>query len=213
MTTKSIFFLVLFIVFKSNAQFYVFKKNKPGQKIITQFSKDQDGKIIFYEVVTVDTVPRDTLWKNARKWMYNLVNEKDDKINIDEYLSGSLECQTSYMVYISSIISKMPHGKISYNISVDIKDRKYRYTFSNFSFQFYKQDRKDFKYYPVKGSIKPLEKEKYPGYQSAWNGHRADLKKRIEGQIQYLKQEIVKKSKPILLDTAKQKTIIKTKEW
>lgn len=179
-----------------------------------KFQKDENGKIVFYEVVTTDTVPRDTLWKNAMIWTKSILNEKTDKITFENQLYGTIEAETGFMLYIPSLISKMPHGRLTYKVTLDIKDRKYRYTFSDFVFQYYKQDRRDFTYKPVKGSLRPLEKQKYPGYQSAWNHHKVTVKEHIEGQIATLKAEMVKmnKERPDS-QTDSDKPVKRTKDW
>jgi len=209
--------LVLMLIFNlnSNGQWYAFKfkKSKAQQFGQIKFQKDQDGKIIFYEEVKADTVSRDTLWKNARIWIKSILNEKGDKITDEQYLYGTIEASTSFMVHTSSMISKIPHGKIYYDVSIDVKDQKYRYTFSNFRFQYYKQDRKDLKYYPVHNQFKALEVEKFGGYQNAWNDHKYELKRRIESQIANLKRTIILSYKPILLDTNASKPVIRSKDW
>lgn len=215
---KHILLSVIFILtFNSisNGQWYAFKfkKSKAQQFGQIKFQKDQDGKIIFYEVVAVDTVPRDTLWKNARIWMKSILNEKGDKITDEQYLYGTIEANTSFMVYVSSMISKIPHGKIYYDVSLDVKDKKYRYTFTNFRFQYYKQDRKDLKYYPVHNQFKALEAEKFGGYQNAWDDHKYELKRRIDSQIANLKRTIVLSYKPSALDTSIAKPVIRSKDW
>lgn len=205
------------VVFASNAQWYAlkFKKTKAQLYGPIKFQKDQDGKIIFYEVVTVDSVARDTLWKNAKVWIKSILNEKGDKITDEQYMYGTMEASSSFMVYVASMISKMPHGKIFYDVSIDVKEKKYRYAFTNFRFQYYKQDRKDLKYHPVPNKFKALEEEKFGGHQMAWDSHKYELKRRIEGQIAYLKREIIKINKPrsAILDSMYIKPVIKTKEW
>jgi hypothetical protein len=216
MKKSALLVIALFLVsFSGNAQWYVlkFKKTKSQLNGPIKFQKDQDGKIIFYEVVQVDTVPRDTLWKNAKLWMRSIINEKGDKIVDEQYLYGTIEANVSFMVYTSSMISKIPHGRFFYDVSIDIKDKKYRYTFTNFRFQYYKQERKDMKYYPIHNKFKGLEVEKFGGYQTAWDDHRWEVKRRVNSQIANLKRVIVLSNKVIALDTTSMKPVIKTKDW
>ncbi len=202
--------LILFILIAvaSQAQLSVsFKKKKAP----VTFQKDENGKIIFYEVVSTDTVPRDTLWKNGLSWMKSITDGKTDKITFENQLYGTIEAEVGMMLYVPSLVTKMPHGRLTYKVSLDIKDKKYRYTFTDFVFQYYQQSRKDFKYKPVKGSYRPLEKEKYPGYQTAWYNHKITVKEHIDGQIANLKTEMVKINKPKPL--VEEKPVIKTKDW
>ncbi|MDX2188888.1 MAG: DUF4468 domain-containing protein [Bacteroidota bacterium] len=215
MVKNILLFLVFSLIFGTNsqAQWYSLRKSKPEQKQKVTFQKDQEGKIIFYEIVTVDTVSRDTLWKNARVWLRSLLTEKGDKVTSEEFMFGTLEASTSFNVFIPSVISKIPHGKISYDVILEIKDKKYRYTFTNFKFYKYKQNRQ--LKYDLTKEMKPLEDEKYFGSQGVWNSHRAELKRRVEGQILQLKKQIVVKNRPIVViqDSALNKPIIRTKDW
>lgn len=174
-----------------NAQWYVFKKKNTAEK--TVFQKDENGKIIFYETVDIKEVSRDTLWENGLIWVKSLFTDKADKITFESKLHGSVEAELGFMVYIPSIISKIPHGKITYKLTLQVVKGAYSYTFTDFVFQYYRQDRQDLKYKPVKKSIRPLEKEKYPGYQDAWDNHRAYTKRLIEGQIKNLKEQMAKR--------------------
>lgn len=209
--------ILLFIIFSTccEAQWYAFKKKKYESKTI--FQKDENGKIIFLDVVAGDSIPgRDLLWENAKIWLKSILNEKGDKITEEQFLYGTIEASVSYLVYIESMVSKYPHGKISYKVAIEVKEKKYRYSFSDFVFQEYQQDKKDMKYYPVAGRYKPLENEKFGGHQGAWESHRYNLKKKIEEQIKYLKSEIKSKKSPKVdgvLDSIQMKPVIKTKDW
>lgn len=212
-TIQLAFILFLMNTYFCHAQWYALKKKKYESNI--KFDKDENGKIIFYGVVSGDTVPaRDTLWTLAQSWIRTVLNEKGDKVTFEEMLSGTIEANVSYMAYIESIISKIPHGKISYKVSIDVKNKKYRYTFTDFEFKEYKQSRQDLKYYPLNGKPTPMEKEKMFGFQGAWDSHRFFLKKKMEGQILNLKAQmkrVIAKPDTIKKDSAK--VIIKTKDW
>lgn len=197
----------------SKAQWYALKKKKFDSNVV--FDKDENGKIVFYGIISGDTVPaRDTLWALGQTWIKSMLNEKGDKITFEELLSGTIEAQVSYMAYVESIISKIPHGKISYKVGIDIKNKKYRYVFTDFEFTEYKQNRQDFKYYPINGKPTPMEKEKMFGFQGAWDSHRFFLKKKIQLQIENLKTQMTHKTYK-LQTTQKDssKVIIKTKDW
>lgn len=212
---KTFIFFVFFFITNHlcQAQWYALKKKKYETNI--KFDKDENGKIIFYGVISGDTVPaRDTLWALSQTWIRTLLNEKGDKITFEEMLSGTIEAQVSYLVYIESVISKIPHGKISYKVGIDIKNKKYRYVFTDFEFQEYKQSRQDFKYYPLNGKPTPMDKEKMFGFQGVWDSHRFFMKKKIQSQILNLKKQMKRVIyKPDTLRSDSAKIIIKTKDW
>ncbi len=213
---NKILILLLFLGLTTHAQWYTFKKKKYESE--TTFKKDENGKIIFLGIVASDSLPaRDTLWQNAKVWLKSILNEKGDKITDEQYLYGTIEASVSYMVYIESMVSKYPHGKISYKVSIDVKEKKYRYTFTDFVFLEYQQDKKDFKYYPISGRYKGLENERFGGHQGAWENHRYNLKKKIEAQEANLKLEMKKYKiqvvKPQIKDSLQDAPVIKTKDW
>ena len=206
--------LVLIIIFGNeiNSQSILYKKKF---KETTTFQRDENNKIVFYEIINIDTIERKYLYENALIWLKSTLVEKNDKITFENELMGTIEGESGFMVYVPSIISHMPHGKISYKVQLEIKEKKYRYYFSDFIFQYYQQDRRDFKYKPVKSALKPLEKEKYMGSQNAWNAHKVTVKETIDGQIANLKLQMAKK--PLVFIEIKKdsviKPIIKTKDW
>jgi hypothetical protein len=213
---KSInFFLILFLnilICSQSSSQSIFYNKKYKQK--TDFQRDENNKIVFYEVVSLDSIEgidRKILYENALNWLRTVTIEKSDKITFENELMGIMEAETGFMVYIPSMITKIPHGKIFYKIQIEVKEKKYRYYFYDFVFQYYKQDRRDLKYKPVSKSIRPLEKEKYPGYQTAWNAHKVTLKERIEGQIEMLKNEIKVVNKKE--SNSKPEKVIKKTDW
>lgn len=207
-------FLIFITISSSNAQ-NLFTKKKNESKLDYTFQRDENKKIVFYEIVNIDSVERKLLYENALIWAKSVLVDKSDKITFENELMGTIEAESGFMVYIPSIISHMPHGRITYKILIEIKDKKYRYYFSDFVFQLYQQDRRDFKYKPIKGNFKPLEKEKYMGSQSAWNSHKRTVKETISSQIENLKIQMTKKpfEASSIKEDSTNKPVIKSKDW
>ncbi len=65
----------------------------------------------------------------------------------------------------------------------------YKYTFSNFVFNYYQRNRYG-RYAPVNGKFKKLEDEKFAGMQKIWEGHKLVTKEYIENQISQLKNKM-----------------------
>ncbi len=142
-------------------------------------------KILYTNVEIIDSVPTAQLYKNAEMWMsknFKSPTNYDTQFNLKE---GFIKCNTSYLVYTKGMMSKEIHGRISYDIMIEIKEKKYRYTFTNFVFEYYKQNRQ-YQYEPT-GRIKPLEEPKYPGWQPVWNKHKIQANNTVQQLIVSLK--------------------------
>ena len=142
-------------------------------------------KILYTNIEIIDSVPTPQLYKNAEIWMaknFKSPSNYDTQFNLKE---GFLKWTTNYLVYTKGMMSKEIHGRISYDVKVEIKDKKYRYTFTNFVFEYYKQNRQ-YKYEPT-GRLKPLEEPKYPGWQPVWNKHKIQLNNTVHQLIVSLK--------------------------
>src|SRR5690348_5723510 len=95
----------------------------------------------FSNVVVADSLSHEFLFHNASRWVNSL---KDEKVVLsqNDSINGKIEGESSYLVYTQQAgILKKLSGRISYKISIEVKDNKYRYHFSDFVFHYYKQDR------------------------------------------------------------------------
>lgn len=124
-----------------------------------------------------------------------------------DLLEGFVKCTTSIMVYTKGMVSKEIHGRITYEVNVEIKEHKYRYTFTNFVFEYYKQNRQ-YKYEPT-GRLKPLEDPKYPGRQPVWNKHKIGINNLVLQHIATLKNDMSQMS----LIVEEKKVVKKKIEW
>lgn len=163
-------------------------------------------KITFTEIEILDSIPTSQMYKNAELWIESHFKNKknyDTQFNLKE---GFITCNTGFLVYTKGIASKEIHGQITYDIRIDIKEKKYRYTFTNFVFEYYKISRQ-YKHEPT-GRLKPLEEPKYPGWQPVWNKHKILTRNNIQALIYSLK-ESMKKS-----EVEKTSTVVKKKiDW
>lgn len=168
--------LLLFCILTANAQ---------------NFPLDSTTKKINYtDIVPADSLTSAQLYKNTTEWMgknFKPETNYDTQFNL---LEGYVKCSASQMVYTKGMMSKEIHGRITYDVSVDIKNHKYRYTFTNFIFEYYKQNRQ-YKYEPT-GRKKPLEEPKYPGWQTVWNKHRINTHNTVLKYIESLKSAMLK---------------------
>jgi hypothetical protein len=166
--------------------------------------RGEDGKITYEEIVRADSIPKAVLYKNAKEWTYRIYKQTEKSIRCD---SNTISVKGHYLVYTRGGVSKEIHGAIRYNLTIEVKDNKYKYKFSDFIFEYYKQNR-NYQYVPT-GKEKPLEDENFPAWEKAWENHKKELNEKIPHIISTLKSDIRKRDK-----TAQNKgSILKKEEW
>ena len=97
------------------------------------FPLDTKGKISYSDVIEVDSLNEEDLFRNGVKWFTTLQHEKV-VITGKDSLNGNLSGYSSFLVYSQSDALKKVSGRISYSLSIDVKDNKYRYCFTDFVF-------------------------------------------------------------------------------
>ncbi|WP_028982151.1 DUF4468 domain-containing protein [Sporocytophaga myxococcoides] len=146
--------------------------------------KDQNGKITYTDIIVDSGASVQQLYIQAKNWIYKHHQSTSKSIELDS-AEGKVMAKGYYLVYNKGVVSKQVHGAIKYNVLIEVKDNKYRYNFSDFVFEYYKQNR-NYQYVPS-GKEKPLEEEKFAGFQKSWDNHKSDNDKLIKNQINSLK--------------------------
>jgi hypothetical protein len=140
--TLSLFFLFIF-----SASAYAQTENN--------LPVDDRGKLIYYEVVELKNVAKDSL--KLRSISYFKRNDKALKFK-------KIDGDTSFFATGKMIISKTvlvmshPSGEILYNFQVEVKDGKYRFWLTDFNFIPYERDRYG-NFVPSTSTGIPLENE------------------------------------------------------
>lgn len=163
-------------------------------------------KIEIENVVVADSLQKQLLFQNAMKWIKTL-GQYDEKfaLKLKDSIDGKLYGQSSFFVYAQTGILKKISGVISYHLSIEVKDNKYRYQFYNFTFHYYKMDR----YYNMveTGKTKPLEESNAAGWQKLWASHRAFTMNKMKENSKLLELKMAEDPKKT------QKLIAKKVEW
>ncbi|TAH26284.1 MAG: DUF4468 domain-containing protein [Cytophagales bacterium] len=162
------------------------------------------NKIQYSDVVITDSIFAPQLYKNAEKWAALHLKKQSNQQTEFDLKQGFIKCTNSFLVYTKGMMSKEIHGLIDYDVYIEIKDQKYRYTFNNFVFNYYKQNR-FYEYVPT-GKKKPLEEPKFQGWQPVWNKHKKLTNNIILDQIFKLKNIMKEKELPIIEKKAVKKT-------
>jgi hypothetical protein len=145
---------------------------------------DTTKKVIFTDIVKVDSTNRFDLYKKAVKWVENqkfAVQEEDP-------YGGKITAKGKMTVYTDKGVLAKPNGEFAYDVMIDVKDGKYRYTFSNFIYTYIKMDR-NYRYVPVKGS-KPIEDGKAAGWKKQWGKDKVQVTDKINQYISSLKESM-----------------------
>ncbi|MCK5101427.1 MAG: DUF4468 domain-containing protein [Cyclobacteriaceae bacterium] len=170
----------------------------------TQFPIDDLGKYTITEVVELHGIDKDKLFLNGQKFMkkVKVLNSKKKyyKIEKDNY---TITNKGSFYVYRIGSVKKGIGGAVEYDIDLEIKDGKYRYTITNFIFNEYQRNRYG-KYEPVKGKFIPLEMEVSSINKKEWEKHKQVVFEKSLELIQNLYSEMIyaeeKKNKKVKKD-------------
>ncbi len=140
---------------------------------------DSTTKVVYTDIVKVDSTNRFELYQKASKWIgsqsFTLVEE-----NI---LEGKIMAKNSFDVFSEKGVLSKPNGVFTHDVSIDVKDGKYRYTFSNFLYRKYKQDRQDLLKYIPERSTKAIEDNKAPGWSKQWSKNKMQATDKINQYI------------------------------
>ncbi len=167
--------------------------------------KDETGKITYLDIVKMDSIPFDTIYKRIKDWVK--FSYPKSKTTIDS-VSRHIATRGRFLVYLNPGVLKEIHGAIRYDLLIELKENRYRYVFTNFVFEYYKQD-KFYKFNPT-GKEKPLEEEKFPGWQSAWEKHKYNTDAHVKAKVEDLKKSVENKKPETMVIPAVQKN---NKDW
>jgi hypothetical protein len=167
---------------------------------------DEHGKVVFYEVVTRESTPKEALYAAALGWLGANAPEYREEREADG-TAYRFTATREFPVYAKGYVSRQLHGTISYRLTLELKDGRYRYYCNDFVFHYHKTDR-NYKVVPT-GQTKPLEEPKAAGWQHTWKSHREATVKAMDALAADLKHALQSKtSEPKI---AKSTTI--TEKW
>lgn len=142
---------------------------------------DEQGRVSFYHVVKADSLPAGTLYGHAKGWL----RRRGYALATADSVAGRLVATSALPVYDRGYLSKKLHGKVRYQLTVEVKNGRYRLQVSDFVFDYYHEDRA-YRWVPT-GKTKPLEDPQAAGWQQLWQTHRQDTLLGITGLAAELK--------------------------
>lgn len=103
-----------------------------------QLAKDEDGKFIFYQVVDTSAVAKQILIEKAKTFLTTL-NKKHLKLS--KVTDSALTADGKMILERTVLTVGHPSGEVSYTLTFEAKDNKYRFWLKNFLFTPYQRDR------------------------------------------------------------------------
>ena len=149
------------------------------------------GLITFTEVVNVEGVSKETLFTNAYNHLQSLVDDHK-KLKQGPYInedSTEVNLPLVFTVYRDFPIHS-PHGLIKYNLSISVKDGRYRYLATNFVFHYLERNRYG-KFVEVKGKSKYLEDPVYKGSLKLWEAHKQSAAEKVAQVTEMLRADML----------------------
>lgn len=151
---------------------------------------DSQGKVTFYEVVPADTLRAATLYAHAKHWLH----QYGYTLSTADSVAGRLVATQALAMYDRGYLTKKLHGKMRYQLTLEVKDGRYRAQFTDFVFDYYHEDRA---YHLVPtGKTKPLEESLAAGWQNLWQNHQHDTQLGITNIQAELKTAMLAMPKP-----------------
>lgn len=162
---------------------------------------DENGKYIYYEVVNQVGYTKEQFQTNA------LVFLKKEKLAIELRSDTSFIASGKFIVRNSVLKVKHPDGETSFDLTVEFKDNKYRYWFTNFMYSTYKFSRYG-DYRPDNSLSKPLEAIPSKINESTWKGVIFSVETSCKAFAERLKSKMMESSDV----SEKRKQVIKN-DW
>lgn len=170
-------------------------------------STDDRGKLIYYEVVALKGVSRDSL--SARLAAFLKKSSKSLKLKSAEK-DSLVVASGKLIINRTALVLSRPSGEVLYNFYTETKDDKYRFWMTDFNFISYQRDRYG-NFVPSTTVGVPLETK--PGKLNAaeWAGYVKATTKEVNAFALRFKDVMLKKA--ITPAAVKRVPVTPAKEW
>jgi len=92
----------------------------------------ETNKFTFTEVINVDSATKNDLYLRAREWFAKTYNNSKEVIQVDDKDAGKIYGRGAISVFVTQIGIPHDNGLVYYDISINVKDGRYKYTLTNF---------------------------------------------------------------------------------
>lgn len=171
------------------------------------FPTDEYGKYTLQEVVELPGMSKEKLFENGLSFMkqINVLNSRKKHLSAD-HENLIITNKGSFYAYQYGSFGKAIDGAVEYDITLEIKDGRYRYTITNYTFNQYIRNRYG-KFEPVNGKYTPLESGMSDLNKKAWEHNRQTAYDKSMDLIQNLNENM------IFVEKEENKKIKKSENW
>lgn len=167
---------------------------------------DDRGKFIHYEVVELKATPLDSL----KSRMVNYLKQKKSPVKLTSIVGDTaFTANGKFIINKTLLVMSHPSGEVYYQFKAEIRDHKYRFWLTDFTFIPYVRDRYS-NFVPATTVATPLEKipgkldaSQWKEYQSQTAAFAKELGEKFKSYLA---------SKSVVAAPAKKKEVI-TKSW
>ena len=162
-----------------------------GYSQSVEFPIDEAGKYLFTDVVDLKGLTKDQLFENGLKFMKKIkvLHSKSKFLNASKE-NYKIFNRGSFYVYRIGSVKKAIAGAVEYDVTLEFKEDKYRYTITNFLFNEYKKNRYG-KYEPITGKYKPLEMDASSINKKEWEKQKEVVYQKTEELVANLYGEMI----------------------
>ena len=166
--------IVVSIVLIMTFGFVLGQQNQPTQKMTV----DPESKLIMYrEVVNQEGIP-DLLYDRAASWFSSFYKNPISVLRVQDKVNSKIEGTGRFMIYyFDDQGNKRDCGTIMYDIKMELKENKFRYTIVNFNLKTV--------------SKFPLEKwlnKSDPAYNPQWDSYLYQVDTTMQSLVKNLKE-------------------------
>lgn len=118
--------IILFIIIFSYYQSY--------SQLISEFSRDEKGDMLFTEIVTVDSSSKDELYLNASSFFANQFKSANHVIQLQDKQAGVLIGKGTGKIYNDEDAVMTTVYNFNFTMRITVKDNRYKYEIYGISF-------------------------------------------------------------------------------
>ena len=107
--------------------FFINSYTSNGQALPTD---EETKKITYQETVVLDSVSKQEIFDRATDWMTNLM--KTNKFDVNDKTDFKLVHEGNFPVSFTYDFKYKSNNTVTYNLSLDVKEGKYRFTLTDF---------------------------------------------------------------------------------
>lgn len=115
----------------------IYSCNLFGQDKLLGILPLKDGKVTYVDVVQVDSISKDELYKRTKRWFIDTYKSAKDVIQLDDKENGEVIGKGFFETYWQITFYSGQNINVWQTIKVQVKDGRYRYEITDFNVKYY----------------------------------------------------------------------------